>query len=108
MMNNMMPSAMMTGMPLLWIVLSLLLILLLALLATATFLLLERRSNAQRLSYVKDPLQQQDLSPVYEQGYQPLQQTPETYQEGGRYYSYPQSGNEQPAAEYPQEIPLQR
>jgi len=107
MMNNMMPSAMMIGMSLLWIVLGLLLILLLATLATAIFLLLERRHNARRLSYMKDPLQQQDLSQVYEQGYQPLQQMPETYQEGGRSYSYPQPENEQPTAEYPQEMPLQ-
>lgn len=107
MMNNMMPSTMMIGMPLLWIVTVLLLSLLLALLATTVFLLLERQRNAQRLSHMKDSLRQQDYAHVYEQGYQPLQQTPEAYQEGGRYYSYPQPENEQPTAEYPQEMPLQ-
>ena len=105
MMNNMIPSAMMIGMPLLWIVITLLLSLLLA---TTIVLLLERWRNAQRLSQMKDPLQPQDLSHMYEQGYQPLQQTPEVYQEGEHYYSYPQPENEQPTAEYPQEMPLQR
>jgi hypothetical protein len=37
------------------------------------------------------------------QGYQPPQQTPETYQEGGKQYQYPQPQNEQPQAQYPQE-----
>src|SRR5438132_10430714 len=37
------------------------------------------------------------------QGYQPPQQTPETYQEGGKQYQYPQPQDEQPQAQYPQE-----
>ena len=37
------------------------------------------------------------------QGYQPPQQTPETSQEGGKQYQYPQPQDEQPQAQYPQE-----
>ncbi len=35
--------------------------------------------------------QPRDAYEEYEQGYQPQQQPPETYQEGGRDYSYPQN-----------------
>jgi hypothetical protein len=105
MMNNMMPYATMNGIPLLWILIGLLLGFLLA---ATIFLLWERGRNAQRPSQVRDARQPQDVAHMYEQGYQPLQQVPEVYQEGGQYYSYPRSENEQPTAEYPQEMPLQQ
>lgn len=47
----------------------------------------------------------------YQQGYQsPLQTTPETYQEGGQPYQYPQPKQEfeQPQIHYPQELPPQQ
>ncbi len=49
-------------------------------------------------------------SRMYEQGYQPPSQSPETYQEGGERYHYPQPRYEQPQAQYPeeQELPGQR
>jgi hypothetical protein len=43
---------------------------------------------------------------TYEQGYQSPQPPPETYQEGGMQYRYPQNQQpqyEQPQAQYPQE-----
>lgn len=44
----------------------------------------------------------------YQQGYQPPPPPqPETYQEGGRQYSYPEQ-YEQPQAQYPQEMPPQQ
>ncbi len=40
----------------------------------------------------------------YEQGYQSVS-TPETYQESGKQYQYPEPQYEQPQVEYPQEMP---
>jgi len=52
----------------------------------------------QRTPMMQDTPQPRDTYEGYEQGYQPQQQPPETYQEGGQRYSYPQ--NEQAQAQY--------
>jgi hypothetical protein len=52
----------------------------------------------QRTSMMQDIPQPQDAYEGYEQGNQPLEQPPETYQEGGQRYYYPQ--NEQPQAQH--------
>lgn len=81
----MMPS-MMAGYPFLWVLLAVLFCL--AGLAAVLWLLTQWLKS--------DPLlQRQAQEPhteyrAYEQGYQPEQQTPETAQEGGQRYSYPQ------------------
>jgi hypothetical protein len=103
MMNPMMPYGMMSGVPLLWIVIGFLLALLLV--AAVTWLLARWR-NGQRFSQTRDAPHSQDSFHMHEQGYQPAEPSPEAYQEGGRHYSYPPP-YEQPAAQYPQEMPLQ-
>jgi hypothetical protein len=105
MMNHMMSYGMMGGGPLLWIVLGFLLALLLV--AAVAWLLANSR-NEQRLHQVRAVAQPQDSFHPYEQGYQPPEPSPETYQEGGRSYFYPQPQDEQPVAQYPQEMPPQR
>lgn len=52
----------------------------------------------QRAPMMQDTQQPRDAYEVYERGYQPQQQPPETYQEGGQLYSYSQ--NEHPQAQY--------
>ena len=105
MMNHMMSYGMMGGDPLLWIVLGFLLALLLV--AAVTWLLANLR-NEQRLHRMHAVAQPQDAFHTYEQGYQPPEPSPETYQEGGHTYSYPQPQYEQPVAQYPQEMPPQQ
>jgi len=105
MMNHMTSYNMMAGVPLLWIVIGILLGLLLA--ATLIWLLVGRH-NEQRFSQTQAALQVQDSSRSYEQGYQAPESSPETYQEGGQRYAYPQPQYEQPIARYPQEMPLQQ
>lgn len=51
----------------------------------------------QRTPMMQDTPQPRDAYEGYEQGYQPQQQPPETYQEGGQHYSCPQ--NEHPQAQ---------
>lgn len=104
-MNHMMSYDMMTGVPLLWILIGFLLGLLLA--AVLTWLLAGRR-NEQRFSQTQDTPQFQDSSRTYEQGYQSPELSPEMYQEGGQCYSYPQPQYEEPLTRYPQEMPLQQ
>ncbi len=104
-MNHMMPDGMMSGAPLLWIVLGFLLGLLLV---AAVVWLTAGFRNVQKLSLVRSTPQFRDTPHTYEQGYQPLEASPETYQEGGHSYSYPQPQYEQPTAQYPQEMPLQQ
>ena len=50
--------------------------------------------------------QPRDAYEEYEQGYQPQQQPPETYQEGGQRYAYPQ--NEQGQTQYQEMEQLER
>lgn len=52
----------------------------------------------QRTHMMRGIPQPRDAYEGYEQGYQPQQQPPEIYQEGGQSYSYPQ--NEYPQAQY--------
>ena len=52
----------------------------------------------QRTPMRQDTPQPRDAYEEYEQGYQAQQQPPESYQEGGQRYSYPQ--NEHPQAQY--------
>jgi hypothetical protein len=59
----------------------------------------------QRTPMMQDTPQPGDAYEGYEQGYQPLQQPPETYLEGGQRSSYPQ--NEQPQTQYPEMEQLQ-
>jgi hypothetical protein len=59
----------------------------------------------QRTPLMQDTPQPRDAYEGYEQVYQPQQQPPETYQEGGQPYSYPQ--NEQPQAQYQEMEQLQ-
>ena len=103
MMNHMMSYNMMGGIPLLWILIGFLLGLLLV--AAVTWLL-ACRHNEQRRHQMRCASQPQDASHTYEQGYQSPEPSPETYQEGGHDYSYPQPSYERPMAQYPQEQPL--
>jgi len=105
MMNNMMPYNMMAGVSLLWIVIGFLLGLLLV---VALTWLLARWYSVQRFSQTRDAPLFQDSSRTYEQGYHPVELPLEAYEEGGHRYSYPQSQDEQPIAQYPQEMPLQQ
>ena len=50
--------------------------------------------------------QPRDAYEEYEQGYQPQQQPPETYHEGGQSYASPQ--NEQGQMQYPEMEQLER
>ena len=50
--------------------------------------------------------QPRDAYEEYEQGYQPQQQPPETYHEGGQGYAYPQ--NEQGQTQYQEMEQLQQ
>ena len=69
--------------------------------------------NKRKMPTLLSIPQQQDFYQPYEQGYQPPQQAPETYQEGGQQYSYEQlestSAYDQPQVQYPQpqEVPTQ-
>ncbi len=62
--------------------------------------------NRRKIPTLLSMPQRQDLYQPYEQGYQPPQRTPETYQEGGQWYSYqqpqPKQEYDQPQAQYPQ------
>jgi len=49
----------------------------------------------QRTPMTQGKPQPRDAYEEYEQGYQPLQQPPETYQEGGQRYASPQNEQEQ-------------
>jgi predicted lipid-binding transport protein (Tim44 family) len=101
----MMPGVMMSGYVLLWMMIGI--VLCLVLLATITWLFV-RWLNNRRTPSTQHAAQPQDSSYLYEQGYRSEQQTPETYQEGGKQYPYPQKEDEKPRAEYPQEMPFQR
>ncbi len=101
MMNNMMNN-MMTGIILTWIVIGLLLGLLLA----AVIWFLAHWRNEQRLHQMNDVLQPSSFSHPYEQGYRPPEPSPEAYQEDGQRYYSPRPKDEQPMAQYPQEMPL--
>lgn len=75
--------------------------------------LVVRFLNGQRTPMTPYTPHGQDFSRPYQQGYQPPeQQNPETYQEGGQQYHYPQPKQEydQPQAHYPQqqELPPQQ
>jgi hypothetical protein len=105
MMNYMMPYDMMGGSALLWIVIGFLVGLLVV---AAVAWLLTRWRNEQGLHQMRYAPQPKDAFHAYEQGYQPEEPSPETYQEGGRPYSYPQPAYEQPEIHYPQEMPLQQ
>ncbi len=97
----MMPGIMMPEFALLWMTIGILLCL--ALMATLVWLFV------RWLNHQKAPtMQPQDSYQMYEQGYRPQQRTPETYQEGGQQYPYPQAQYEQPQAQYPEEVPLQQ
>jgi hypothetical protein len=63
------------------------------------------RLKKQRTPMRQETLQPRDAYEGYEQGYQPQQQPPATYQEGDQHYSYPQ--NEHPQAQYQEMEPLQ-
>jgi hypothetical protein len=52
----------------------------------------------QRTPLMQDTLQPRDAFEGYEQGYHPPEPPPETYQEGGQRYAYPQA--ERPQAQY--------
>ena len=73
-------------------------------------LLLARWLNTKQTPTVLSPPQPTIRQQPYEQGYQPPRPSPETYQEGGRQYLYPQPEYERPQAQYPQEqqMPRQR
>jgi len=53
------------------------------------------RLKKQRIPILKDAPKSWDANESYEQGYQPQQQPPETYQEGGRHYPYPQAQSQE-------------
>lgn len=102
-MNQMLSYNMMTGNPLLWIAIGLLLGLLLV--VAVTWLLASFR-NRQRSAQMRSAPLAQDAFQTYEQGYQATEpSSEELYQEGGRSYSYRQPAYERPIAQYPQEIP---
>ncbi len=61
--------------------------------------------KTQRTPMMQDIPRPRDAYEGYEQGYQPPEPPPETYQEGGQRYSYPQ--NEQPQAQYQEMEQLQ-
>jgi hypothetical protein len=63
------------------------------------------RLKKQRTPMIQDTPQPRDAYEGYEQGYQPPEPPPATYQEGGQHYSYPQ--NEQPQAQYQEMEQLQ-
>ena len=52
----------------------------------------------------------QDSYQMYERGYQPVPERPETYHQGGRPYDSPQPHDDPPQVQYPQEqeMPPQR
>lgn len=85
-MNNMM-SGMGTNM-IFWIVLITLICLLII---GACAWLVARLLNKQKASTTQYVPQPRDAYEEYEQGYQPQQQPPETYHEGGQSYAYPQN-----------------
>jgi hypothetical protein len=78
-----------------WIVLITLLCLLI--IGACTWLVASwlKKHNAPMTQHTPQPL---DAYEEYEQGYQPQQQPPETYDEGGQRYVYPQ--NEQGQTQY--------
>ncbi|MGZ3611852.1 MAG: hypothetical protein ACXVDN_08450 [Ktedonobacteraceae bacterium] len=92
-MNNMM-SGMGTNM-FFWIVLITLICLLII---SACAWLVARLLNKQKATSTQYVPQPRDAYEEYEQGYQPQQQSPETYQEGGQRYASPQ--NEQAQSQY--------
>ena len=65
--------------------------------------LIARWLNHQRLPTAHSTSQPQDSYKKYEEGYQT--QTPDTYEEGEERYLYPVLQDEQPQAQYPQEMP---
>jgi len=73
-------------------------------LAVAIWLLVSflNRRQTPPMPYTPPP---QNPDQRYEQGYQPVPTTPETYQEGGRHDRYPQPKQQydQPQVPYPQE-----
>lgn len=94
----MMPS-MMSGSALLWVIPGVLFCL--TFLAAFTWLFTQWLKNRNPLLPHHAP-QPQDQYRAYEQGYRPEQRTPETYEEGGQQYLYPQEEYaEQPRAHYP-------
>jgi hypothetical protein len=103
MMNQMMSGSMMPDLSLLWILIGILVGIMLAVLFNA---LLARRRNEQTLFQAEHGPQSQGISHDYTQGYQPLQETPETYQENEQQFRYPQY--EEPAAQYPPVMPRQQ
>ena len=62
-----------------------------------------KKHTAPTTHYTPQP---RDAYEEYEQGYQLQQQPPETYQEGGQHYSYPQ--NEQGQTQYQEMEQLQQ
>ena len=100
MMPNMM-SGMGTSM-FIWILL-ITLICLLIIGACAWFV--ARLMNTQKASTAQNTPQPRDAYEEYAQGYQPQQQPPETYQEGGQRYTFPQ--NEQGQTQYQEMEQLQ-
>ncbi len=60
-----------------------------------------KKQRTPPMHYTPQP---QDAYQDYQQGYQPQQQPPETYQEGGQHYPYPLPQYEQPQAQYPQMV----
>lgn len=103
MMHNMMSG--MGTYPLFWIGIIVLLVLLLASICIGLLVNWLKNQRASLRHYTPQP---QDSYQEYEQGYQPQQQPPETYQEGEHLYSYPQSQYEQPQVQNPQVMSSER
>ncbi len=104
MMHNTTPGMMIPGMEaitLFWIAIGVLL----CLLVGAFIWLYTRWLKHRRTLPVQNKSQPQDAYQDYQEGYQPQQPLPETYEEAGQ--SYPYAQDEQPQTQYPEKMPLQ-
>lgn len=80
-------------------------VVLLCLLVAAFIGLYTRWLKHRRALPLQNKSQPQEAYHDYQEGYQPQQPLPETYEEAGQ--SYPYAQDEQPQAQYPEKMPLQ-